>query len=291
MNYPADIANQALDAAAIDRTIGDLEEGTRAAQVLLRAYGQNLRQLLRASHWNFARRQSPLVLLADATGQTPGVGNQVPMGQFIYEYAYPGDCAKVRFIPWQPFQNPGSPPGNIAIPNTPLTTATPLVVGQRLIPAKYLITNDPNYPPEQGQSFWEVQGVSPQGRTVILCNVKHAQCIYTTIVLYPSVWDPLFRAAMVALLASEVSLPLAKDKKFGLQMRKENMEIAKAKIREARVADGNESVASSDISTDWMRTRRTGGWGTHHGGHGDWGGGGYGYGQFESMMLADGSTF
>lgn len=296
MNLPADVGNQALDAAGIEYTLGDLEDGTRSAQVTLRAYGQNLRQLLRAANWNFARREAPLVLLADATGQTANVGSIVPSGEFIYEYAMPIDCMKVRFIPWHRLNNPGSPAGNIVPPNptAPLTTATPVVVGHRIIPAKFLITNDPNYPPQAGQIYWETQGESPQGRTVILCNVQNAKCIYTYLALYPSVWDPLFREALVALIASNIALPLSKDKKFGLQMRKENIEIAKGKIREARVADGNESVASSDISVDWMRTRRTGGWGSGRGGYGggEFGGGGFGgFGGFESMMLADGSTF
>jgi hypothetical protein len=105
-------------------------------------------------------------------------------------------------------------------------------------------------------------------------------------------WDSLFREAMVALLASNVALPLSKDKKFGMQMRKDNIEIAKAKIREARVVDGNESVASSDISVDWMRTRNTGGWGRGGHGHGGEGGGFGGFGGgFDAMNLADGSTF
>jgi hypothetical protein len=295
-SLPADIGNQALDAAGVDFTISDLEEGTRPASVLLRAYGQNLRQLLRAANWNFARREAPLLLLADATGGTPNVGTIVPMGQFQYEYAYPVDCAKLRYIPWQPMQNTAAPQGNIIPPNAgaPLTTATPLIVGQRIIPAKFVITNDSNYTPVPGQIYWETQGESPQGRIVILCNVPKAQCIYTTTVFYPSMWDSLFREAMVALLASNIALPLAKDKRFGMQMRKENIEIAKAKIKEARVVDGNESVASSDIAVDWMRTRRTGGWGGrghggHGGGEGGWGGG-FG-GGYDSMMLADGSTF
>lgn len=305
MNLPADVANQSLDAAGVDFTIGDMEEGTKPAQVLLRAYGQNLRQLLRAANWNWARKQAPLVLLADATGQTANVGAIVPHGEFIYEYAYPIDAAKIRFIPWQPFENPGVLPGNIgqlqggfnsiglAAGSIPQTTATPLRVGHRLIPAKFVISNDPNYPSAPGQIFWETQGTSPTGSTVILCNVKNAQCVYTTIVFYPSMWDSLFREALVALLAANIAVPLSKDKKFGLQMRKENIEIAKAKIKEARVVDGNESVASSDISVDWMRTRRTGGWGSGRGGFGgggDWGGG-FGYGTFDAMQLPDGSVF
>ena len=295
-SLPTDIANQALDAAAVEYTLGDLEDGTRPAQVCLRAYGECLRQLLRGAPWDFARRESQLTLLADVTGQTPNVGTQVPSG-FIYEYAYPIDCARVRYIPWFPFQNPGVPPNNIqpANPSSPVVTnlGQPPYTGLRPRPARYLITNDTNYPPQAGQINWEVQGVSPQGRTVILTNVQNALCVYTVTVLYPSVWDHLFRAAMVAYLASEIAVPLAKDKKFGLTMRAQNIAIAKVKISEARAMDGNEMWASSDFSTDWMKFRNAGhgmgtdGWGAgSFGGYGTWGGGWGG-----SCSFGDGSAY
>jgi hypothetical protein len=292
---PTDVANQALDAAAVDYTLGDIEEGTREAQVTLRAYGECLRQLLRGCPWDFARREAPLELLADASGQTLGVGNSVPSG-FQYSYTYPGDCARVRYIPWTPGVNPGAPTGNIQPPNpgAPIMTGIPaqLPTGGRPRPARFLISNDPNYPPPAGMINWETQGVSPQGRLVIATNVQNARCIYTTTVLYPSVWDHLFRAAMVAYLASEISLPLAKDKKFGMEMMKLNISRAKEKIQQARIADGNEMVASSSIPIDWMNARHTGGPGRNgwdFGGAGDcgcWGGGWAG-----SISFGDGSAY
>lgn len=296
-NLPSDIANQALDAAAVEFTIGDLQEGTRPAQVLLRAYGECLRQLLRAAPWDFARRESPLVLLADATGQTPNVGTLVPSG-FLYSYEYPGDCARVRYIPWNPFQNPGVPTGNIVPPNSnqPLMPGLgqPPLVGRRIVPARYLITNDPNYPVPPGTIYWEVQGVSPQGRLVILTNVQQARCVYTTMVLYPSVWDHLFRAALVAYLASEIALPLAKDKKFALTIREQQIAIAKQKIMEARIADGNEMTANSDLSVDWMDARSNGAWG-RDGGFGNQGGigtyGCFGGGWAGSISFGNGSAY
>lgn len=295
---PADVANQALDAAGIDFSIGDLQEGTKPAQVLLRAYSQGLRQLLRAANWDFARTQVPLVLLGDATGNTANVGTVV-QEPWIYAYRYPIDCMKLRYIPWNYDQHAGTPQGNIAIPtNIPLTTATglPNRVGRRLRPSRFIIGNDPNYPSPPGSSFGEVQGESPIGSTVIMSNVQKAIGIYTRFIPYPSNWDPLFRAAFVAYLASEIALPLAKMSVMGpkaaLQLRKENIDIAKAKIKEARVVDGNEQMASSDISVDWMRTRRTGGWGGrgHGGGFGEGDLGSYG-GGYDSLALADGSVF
>lgn len=292
MSYlPTDIANQALDAAGVDFTLGDLEEGSRQAQVSLRAYRNCLQQLLRSANWDFARKQLPMVLLADASGQTPNVGTlvQVP---WQYCYQYPIDCMKARFIPFNPAQsNPPVPTGNIAIGQQPLTTGVGApMYNQRLIPARFLVGVDPNYPSQPGQIFWEVQGTSPAGSTVIMTNVQNASLVYTGYMVYPSTWDSLFRSAMVAYLASEIALPLDRSpgKKVGMAMRQQNVAIAKAKIQQARIVDGNEGTYSSDIHPDWMSIRNTGGghgWGTTSFGPGVLG---YGY---DSCAFSDGTAY
>ena len=270
---PTAVANQALDAAGADFTLGDLEEGTRAAQVCLRAYRNCVQQLLRAAHWNFARKQAPLVLIADATGQTANVGTLVPV-PWIYSYQYPVDCMKARFIPWNPFGNSGVIPANNAqLPNVPLTTGTGnIIAGGRLQPARFLVGTDFNYLPPPGAQTWQTQGTSPQGRTVILTNVKDATLVYTSYVMYPSLWDSLFRAAVVAYLAAEIALPLANDKKFGLQMRTANLAIVKMKLNEARIIDGNEDgFPNTDHTPDWMRARQSQGNYGRSDGPGVWG--------------------
>lgn len=290
---PADIGNLALDAAGVDFTIGDLEEGTKPAQVLLRAYGNCLRQLLRAAHWQFARVQLPLTLLADSTGQTANVGTMVPT-PWTYSYLYPSDCMLLRFIPWNYANNVAVPAVNIQIPTTPLTTAVgpPYGANQRLRPSRFLVGIDPNYPSQPGQAFWETQGQSPAGSTVIMSNVQNAMGVYTRFMPYPNTWDVLFRAAMVSYLASEIVMPLQKDKKLAMTLRKDNIEIAKAKIKEARVMDGNETWSSSDLRVDWIDTRRGRGWGGP--GWGGWGGddgGGCFFNSWISIGFADGSAY
>ncbi len=294
-NTPTDIAQLALDSIGSPVTIGDLEEGTREAQVLLRAYWTCLRQLLRAAHWNFARKTAPLVLLADATGNTPNVGTQVPI-PWTFEYVYPQDCMKARFVPWNYNSNLGTPQGNIVPPNNqaPLTTAgqAPLT-GARLRPARWVEATDFNYPVSAGPGAdtWDTQGVSPQGRTVILTNVKFAQLVYTALLNYPTNWDFLFRAAFVAYLASEVALPLwTKDRKFGLQMRAQQIQIAKEKIQQARTTDGNEGTYAVNLSVDWLAARNAGG------GRGNWnqadgGGPGILYGGWDQCCFADSTAY
>lgn len=288
MNLPTDVANEALDKIGADFTLGDIEDGTKPAQALLRSYRQCLMQLLRAAHWNFARRQAPLVLLADATGQTPNVGSLVSNTQFIYAYQLPEDCMKVRFIPLDQIQNPGSPTGNIVPPNNtaPLTTgqSQPPLAYRRPRPALFDVGLEYNYPPPPGQISWEVQGVSPEGRTAIFTNVKQATAVYTSLVRYPSVWDPQFRAAFVAYLASEVAMSVIKDKKFALQVQAHQSQIAKQKIMAARATDGNEATTSTDHIPDWLKTRVTGGGANSGWGYGDCGAGMY-YGNWDTLDM------
>lgn len=293
---PTDVAQQSLDAIGSPVTIGDIEEGTRAAQVLLRAYWQCLRQLLRACHWNFARAQAPLLLLADASGNTPNVGTQV-IAPFQYEYAWPIDGMKGRFLPYNLPTNPGAPAGNIVPPNAgaPLMTnfGQQPIVGARLRPAPWLEATDTKYPVPAGQITWETQGVSPQGRTVILTNVQNAMFVYTRLMLYPSNWDVQFRAALVAYLASEVALPLwiEKDRKFGLELRGQQIAIAKEKVMNARMTDGNEGTPKNDIPVDWLAARDTStcrGW---WGGSGGYGGPGNLFCGYDSLSFSDGSVY
>lgn len=276
---PSDIGAQVLDAIAWPEVLGDLNDGSDHANILLRAYGQCLEQLQRAANWDMCRKEAPLVLLADATGNTALVGTSVPY-PWLYSYQYPTDCVKMRFVPWN-FANPSTviPADNIQIPQTPLVDGLGDTsrIGARVRPARFLVATDFNNP-SLDPSDYETRGVSPQGRTVILTNVREATGVYTANMIYPSVWDPLFRAAFVAYLASEVALPIwaKKDAKFGLLIRNQQAEIVRAKVKEARLVDGNEGgPSSSDIRTDWIDVRASGGQGFVNG---NWGGAGWGAG-------------
>lgn len=284
---PSDVANEALDAIGYPEVLGDLEDGSDHAQIMLRTYRQCLMQLLRAANWQFARKQAPLQMLADASGNTPNVGTLVLQG-YQYEYALPTDSMKIRFIPSNPYNTAlPVPAGNISIPtNVPLVGGANTLPYQlmRQRPARFLVATDYNYPPPPGQITWEVQGVSPQSRTVIVTDVNQAQAVYTALILYPSVWDPLFRAGFVAYMACQAAIPLWSRKSqlaLGMQMRDHQLAIVKEKVTEARLVDGNETFSSNELRVDWIDTRRDSGlwagpaWNGMPGG--GWGGGG-GYG-------------
>lgn len=265
---PSDIANMALDEIGIPYQLGDVEQGGREANVALRHYGECRKQLLRVAPWAFARRQVSMKLLADASGATPNVSTVVPGGyanKFCYEYAYPIDCARIRYVPGNQVGNPGTPAGNITPPNSnlpilPSTGTAPW--GQRIVPTPFLETNDPNFTVAPDSSAQFQQGQSPVGSTVILSNVQNATLVYTFDALYPSLWDHLFRGALVSFIAQQIALPLWSSRnkvEIGMKIRAEQIAVAKGKISEARVADGNEMFANVDHTPDWIRARRAGG--------------------------------
>lgn len=289
---PESVVNEAFDAAALDFTIGDLNEGTRPAQVAMRKYSTCMKQLLRTAHWGFSRKQSFLQLVADASGNTPNVGTLVP-GPFTYSYNMPSDCLKVRYIPARYWNNSGQVPTGNIVPqdsSAPLLTnmTAPPLTTQRIIPTRFLVTTDVNNLPDGAAN--DIPAISPVGQTLILTNQQDAVGVYTFEANWPNLWDELFRNAMVAFLASEIVLPLAADKKFGMTMRERNIAIAKEKIREARATSANEAWNDSTQAVDWMRVRASGGFSSAYG----WGGGigpGYLFGGYDGIWFENSSAY
>lgn len=300
MNEPSDIAQEALDAALLDIVVSDIEQGTRPAQMLARKYRPCLASLLRAAHWRFARRQAAMTCLADASGVLSPVTTVIQ--PWLLEYAIPNDFVNAIMVPFNPPTNTPVPQGNFAIPQTvPLlgggqpTPAASLLPGIGLIPSRFLIARDVNFPPAAGTAWWEVQGQSPGGQTVVLSNVPNAQIVYTSLVIYPSEWDSAFREAMIAYLASEIC-GLHQDKRIAMQVRRDQMAIAKERINLARVADCNDGWNNNDHIAEWTRARMVGRAGLAWNGMGGWGSGwggadgpGYFWGGYGSFT--DGAAF
>jgi hypothetical protein len=190
----------------------------------------------------------------------------------------------------------GIPMGNLtgagsAVPQTTASGVPSANVLHRSL-ARFVEGTDFNYPADTNSAdgqWWEQPGISPMGRTVILTNVHQAHACYTAFVPYPNMWDSLFRSAMVAYLASEIALPVLKDKKFALELRNLQIRLAKEKITQARITDGNEGWYSTDHVPDFIRARDAGGWG-------QWGGAGPGsggnvFGAWDSCAFSDGSAY
>lgn len=272
----------------------------------LRHYGPALRQLLRSAHWNCARKRYPLTLLQDSTGQTTQqqmsagqpvtVGTGTPnMPPWTYEYRWPIDCVKARFVPMSLQTNPNPPTGNIAIPSNPLMSGLNQGPFHRQIPTRFVVGTDdvPNLigQPETWDQIPDTsttmgQGISSQ--TVILSNQQNASLVYTALVTYPDQWDPLFTQAFVALLGSYFAMPLVPDRKEAIRVRTDMIAITKTALEQARISDGNEAWANADLSVDWLRIRNSGSWA----GAG-WGGdnGGMLFGGWDACIMGDGKAY
>jgi hypothetical protein len=304
---PASLVNRALDQLGRpELALGELEEGTEGAKPALRAYGPAVRQLHRVAHWDFARKQAPLLMLGDATGQTPNVGKKV-LAPFCYEYALPIDCMKMRFVPWNSNPQQPNPPIMTGLGQQPLNAV-------RLRPAPFLLSLDYNYPVETGNAIvaqgipdWaNCTGTGPQQRTVILTNVPPQPqtnapvvmpcAVYTCLVVYPSQWDSLFEQALVNYLVQLLAMALVKgtiaEKRA---VRDDAIKIAKGMIEEARATNANESgyPQTTSHTPDWISARNQGG-----GNYGGWGGSYDGYsgpgilwGGYDSVAWSDGSVY
>ncbi len=260
---PVDVVNRALDECGIEE-IGDLEEGSPASNAATRIYVPTLRQLLSAAHWNFARKQNTLTLLADASAIY--TSNTDVLSPWSYMYEWPVDCVHARFVPYTD--------GNV-------DTDGNLIAGSNLLswasPSPFLVASA-NRVNDPAGNWGDIEGHDPDQTRVILSNVIGASLVYTGMMQYPDAWDPLFEQGMVAILSARLAMPLIEDKKFARVVRADNIAIAREAINAARVRDGNEGWTVADHTPDWIRARTSGA---------AWYGGGYLYNSWLSMPFVE----
>lgn len=247
---PVDIVNRALDECGIDE-IGDLDDGSEFARAASRVYWPTLRQLLSAAHWNFARKQENLALLADISGQL--IADQDVPTPWCYMYDWPVDCVHARFVP---MTLPSSDEIVPSIFSTSTTIAIPAVFGNR--PTPFIVASAPR-PNELSSSWADIEGHDPEQTRVILSNQSNAQLVYTGLMMYPDAWDPLFEQAMVGALACRFAMRVIPDKKFARVVRADNAQLARQALDAARVRDGNEGWTVQNHMPDWIRARTSGG--------------------------------
>jgi hypothetical protein len=151
-----DLCNMAIRAAGLPMRIEAYYDGSPASRVALELYGQARDELLQEGDWPFCFREVALVAVPDQTPPTP----------WAYEYGYPTDCLRMRYI------RPG-----------PLTGGTE------------------NYDP-QPVLFrpWNDNRPSPAVEA-ILTDTPDAVLIYNARVTDPGTWQPEFTKALVASLA------------------------------------------------------------------------------------------
>lgn len=215
----------------------------KAAEVMSQLYQLQADAVFRAAHWNSARRQVQLTLLKAAIG-TPenptGSGPQPPI-PWRYEYAYPEDCLKVRFV--------------LPMPNLPVAGDAPIMTNVGI-----------NYIPRvnTGMPFVPAVDLDANGNQikVVLTNACRAQGVYTGRITNVDLWDPSLQNAVIGALASWGCGPITGS----LERQKAAIVMASSLISTARDSDGNEGITQMDVIPDWMRIRDVGGFGGFGGG-------------------------
>jgi hypothetical protein len=161
-----DLVNDALKQISYPRLIGDIYEGSPASIAALQIYSRTRDQLLQQGRWPFAKREVALVAV---TGQTPP-------NPWAFEYTYPSDCLRVRYV-----------------------KAGPLTGGGRSLDPQPVLF-----------SVWNDQRPATPVRA-ILSDQSAAILVYTGKITDPAAWEPGFTRAFVDVLAKKLSFPLAKS--------------------------------------------------------------------------------
>jgi hypothetical protein len=172
---PADAVNVALVRIGWKGgEIGNLYDGSEAAMVALNIYGQTRDELLRSHAWDFAQRTISLSLLKAAPvggyvpGFTPWDPTTDPPIPWLFEYAYPEDCIKIRAVKPVPIFLPNFDP----------------------LPNVFSTANDNDFTP---------------AREVILTNVENSLCIYTARVTDPTTWTADFTNSFIDALGESLA--------------------------------------------------------------------------------------
>lgn len=216
------ICNLALDAAMARSSISSIGENSAEGQACARHYQQAKEAVLRAVHWNFARKQVNLALLNDATTNPPG---SVPQ-PWMYEYAYPSDCLLAYAVLPQMANPNGTSIGAGWQPPQPQMPISRFVVAQG---------ND----------------ITGNAIPVILTNVPQAQLVYTVRVSNSNLFDSMFVDALVLYLGSRIARALTGDKQHAISL----FQQAEAMVKQAASINGNEGPTVVDMLPDWIRVR------------------------------------
>lgn len=178
LSSPADLVNDALVRIGYRSLIGNLYDGSEAAQKCLAIYGQTRDDLLEQNDWDFASRTVALTLTkaAPPNGYFPPTTwnpNDYPAIPWLYEYAWNDDMLKVRAV---------KPPPLFPVNIQPT-------------PNLFTVSNDPGT-------------VLVGTRKVILTNIADAICVYTGQVTNPLEWNAVFAEALSAALGKNLATGL-----------------------------------------------------------------------------------
>lgn len=236
MTTETDVANLALSHVGTRATIASLAENSPEARACSRFFAHCRDETLAATWWNFARATASLTLLKAAPGTPEFVGSVVPLWTdsypappWQYEYAYPADCIKARYV---------VPSNSNGISTVPIFSV-PLEAGAFVNGAAI--------------RFISAQGkdLSSNPIRVLLTNQADAILAYTIRTTDLNLWSPDAIMALSLVLAAFMTPTLSGDKKLQANL----FAAARDRVTIAEVNDANEGLTIQDSTPDWMTIR------------------------------------
>lgn len=168
------VVNAALVRIGYKKQIGNLHDGSEAAQLAVQVYGQTRDTLMRTGNFDFPQREVTLTLLKSSplSGYIPGFSPWDPATNpqigYKFEYAYPTDCLKLNSVRPVPIFVPEFDPS----------------------PYPFKIANDNAYTP---------------ARRVVLCNLADAVGTYVGRIADPTIWPADFTEALIEALGERLA--------------------------------------------------------------------------------------
>ncbi len=196
LSTAADFVNASLINIGVKRQIGNLYDGSDEANAALAVYGHTRDVLIRSKDWQFVSRTVALTLLKQApTAYLAQWTDQYPPQGWLFEYAYPDDMVKLRFV-------------------KPTSVLFPEFDPQ---PRPWSIYNNNSYTP---------------ARRTILCNVAEAIAVYAGQVTDPLTWPVDFGQALVDNLGLALSAALEKPQAAPIEAAESAKDTAQATMEQ-----------------------------------------------------------
>ncbi len=257
MPSQVDICNRALSVIGTRSSIASMTEASPEATACTTHFEGACRALLRIAPWSFARTTVQGALIAAAPGTlenpngtaplplvpisaaNPASSTPVQIVSWLYEYAWPQDCVRLRQVK-EPFNQPNQ---GLNVANLwPGVMEAPIFMGALM---GMDLSNRVSY-----QINLDKDATGNQIK-VVLTNIEYALIVYTALVDNPNLWDDEFSEAFVFMLASHLVGALVGDKQLDQALYKKASDMAII----ARAVDGNEQPVSPNHTPDWIRAR------------------------------------
>jgi hypothetical protein len=230
-----DLVNRALLGVGARANISTMTENSTESNAANILFQPTFEQLGRTANWNCLRKQTNLTLLKAAAG-TPenadGTVLPIPPQPWLYEYAYPTDCLRVRYI-LPTFTSLSS----VAAPLFPVANSAATTYSSAGGQLPFAVNYDTD--------------VNGNPYVSILTGVAGAQVVYTVNAANPNIWDSQFQAAFVASLGAFLVPALSLNMPLMQMMAR----AAERLIADARASDGNEGYQSQNREADWIVAR------------------------------------